>query len=1346
MNLALQAYLPQDRRHALARSTPLPDRAEGAALFADLTGYTPLTEALARAFGPRRGAEELLHQLDRLYDAVIDPVEAHRGSVIGFAGDAITCWFDNTHGGNAVTRATVCALLMQQAVAALPAFILPDGHTMRLALKVAVTAGPVRRFQAGDPALQYWDILAGATVARLAVAEQLACRNEIILDEAAIARLGTAVLVHGWRTAPEQGATFAVVEGLQEPVAPTPWPPLAPLPDEALRPWMPPAVYERLRRGQGDFLPELRPAVALFVRFAGWHYDADDEAGIKLDRYIRWVQRTIHALDGTLLQVTIGDKGSYLYIAFGAPTAHEDDARRAAVAALALRSPPPEVAPPGAVQFGLTQGIMRTGASGSQSCRTYSVLGDQVNLAARLMQHAAPGQILATSSVMQATGHHFAWLSHPAITVKGKTQPVALWELQGAHQHSPATRHEPTPTSPMVGRVAEMALIEARLAQAAGGQGQVVAITAEAGIGKSRLVAEILRLARARGIRCAVGAAHSYATDAPYLIWQPLWRTLLDLPADALPEAEIDVLHRVLGAIDPALLPRLPLLGAVLDLPIPDSPLTRTFDPTLRQRSCEALLVACLRALARQQPLLLVLEDIHWADTLSHDLLAAIARAAATLPVLLVLAARPMGDGDREPTAPALSLPHTTELRLSEFTLEESEEMVRRRFTATPPPPEVVAHLTQRAQGNPFYLEELLNYCRDQGIDLHNPRALASLDLPTSLHSLILSRIDQLNEQQKITIKVASIIGRVFLAAWLYGYYPALGTPEEVKALLLSLHRLDLLPLERAEPELTYLFKHIITQEVAYESLAYSTRAALHEQFARFLEEMMGAAGSPPLDLLAFHYERSENLPKKREALRRAGDAAEARYAHETARGYYERLLPLLPEAEHAEIRLKLGTLLKWMGAWDAAERHLHAAVRLAAAHSDRSLEAASSIMLGQLYYNRGAKTEALAALHHARAILEAQNDRAAMLEVYEWLGHIASIFHDQQTALHYYEVWRSSALAQQNEASAYEALAALGTVYIHMDQIDRSLACYQAWARYAEATGNPVFIARAAGRLGTVYLELNDFPAALTAWLQALDTLQEIGHRQALLHTMIRISQIYLAQGEWETTQSCCYAGIEETLSMGDYPALNVALALLAESSHGRGALDEAAAWGERAVALGRTLSHAYLSSYLLALALIYTDQQRPAAALRLAEEALQICETGNYRLHEFDLRLFVVRLHRQEGLASPGDTITALAALREQWQEPTHHAEIWYEQWCLDPTDEMAREHATTLYRQFYERGGDLRTRQRYATLTGMALPPALPLPVLPPFLTAPTDPPAALLTRVDAVIAHLQQRTPA
>ncbi len=387
INVGLTAYIPEDRRYALSMGIPLPERSTGAALFADISGFTPLAKSLAEELGPQRGAEELVLQLNNIYGALIGEIQRFRGSVIGFSGDAITCWLDGDNG----LRAAASALAMQEKMRQSGTITTPGGSVISLSIKVAIASGPIRRLLPGNPQVQIQDVLAGRTLEKMAAAEHQAQKGEIVVTEAVAQALDGQVVIADWRE--EDGERYAVLTGLLVPVVDDPWPDfhIDSLSDAEVRSWLLPPVYEWLSRGQSEFLAELRPAVSLFLKFTGIDYDDDPAAGEKLDAFICWAQSVLAHYEGSIIQLTIGDKGNYLYAAFGAPVAHADDSVRAVGAAWVLRHPPSHLDYIQGIQIGVARGRMFAGAYGSESRRTYGVIGDKTNLAARLMGVAAAG-------------------------------------------------------------------------------------------------------------------------------------------------------------------------------------------------------------------------------------------------------------------------------------------------------------------------------------------------------------------------------------------------------------------------------------------------------------------------------------------------------------------------------------------------------------------------------------------------------------------------------------------------------------------------------------------------------------------------------------------------------------------------------------------------------------------------------------------------------------------------------------------------------------------------------------------------------------------------------------------
>lgn len=1225
---SLTAYVPMDRRHALARGHPLPERVRGAALFADISGFVPLAEELVRALGPRQGADELTVRLNRVYDAVIAEADRYRGSVIGFAGDAITCWFDDQGTGNgeqeadavappspfpaAALRATACAMAMQQAIAP---------FAPELTIKVAVASGPARRFLVGDPQIQCFDALAGETLARMAAGERLAGRGEVAVDRATASALGDAVAIEEWRAAETTGDRYAVVAGLGEPVAPAPWPALdeAALAPEVVSGWLLPAVYSRLAAGLGEFLTELRPTIALFLRFAGIDYEGDPDAGHKLNAFVCRVQRVLAGYESALIDLTIGDKGNYLYAAFGAPVAHEDDARRAASAALDLQQAAVELDYIGPLQIGVTQGMLRAGAYGGATRRTYSVLGDDVNLAARLMQAAVPGTTLVSGRVQKALGDAFVLEPLPPVLVKGKREPVTVFELRGARPQHPLPLQAAAYGLPLVGRKAELALLAARLDLAVRGRGQIVGITAEAGMGKSRLVAEVIRLARERGLAGYGGECQSYGTHSSYLVWSTIWQAFFGVDPSAAPAAQAGALERAVTALAPARAQAQPLLGPVLNLPLPDNDFTRGLEPQDRKTAAESLLLDCLRARARARPaadpggtpLLLVLEDVHWIDPASLDLLEAIAHAVADLPVLVMLAYRPL-----ESVPDALRrierLPHFTRVSLAELDETEVEQLIRAKLAQSMPehggrvPAALIARITARAQGNPFYAEELLNYVRDRGLDPHDA---AALELPDSLQRLILSRIDQLDDRQRIVLKVASVIGRLFRFSWLHGYYPALGTPEAVKAELAGLARLDLTPLDQPEPEPAYLFKHVVTQEVTYASMGQAMREDLHERLARYLE---GLGAERHLDLLAYHYARSANTAKTREYLRRAGDAAAARFANVEAIEYLSRALDLAPEDEAVaryELLLAREQVFALQGASEGQALDLAALAVCAETLAGDARRAEVAVRQARYLYQRaGDYPAAIAAAERGLALAEATGAGRLAAEAHVWSAWALAASGDPQAARVHAEASLDRARAAGDLQGEARALNCLGNIAREERDLGGARARYMEVLEHARALGDRSLEGAALNNLGSVAYDEGNYAACRAYTEQSLIINREIGRRRIEATVLGNLGELALAYGDAAAARADLEGSLALFRQLDHRAGEGWVMANLGLVAARKGDLAAAREYGEEGVRLLRQAGErTWEASALTVLGDVYLEagrKDKAAAAYRRAVE----------------------------------------------------------------------------------------------------------------------------------------------
>lgn len=1121
-------YLPQDRRSALLQRTTLPEYTEGSVLFADISGFTPLTEAFMRILGAERGAEVLTVHLNQIFDALISEVDRYGGSVIGFAGDAITCLFLDPTG----IQSTRCAFAMQRMMARFAQLPVPDGSVVALAMKAAVVIGPARRFLVGDPDIHVIEVLAGSTLDRMAAAEKQANPGEVLLDEATAASLHPLITISAWRDDPETMNRFAVVNAIQPDTARVPsTAPLAPsthttaLGVELVRPWLLPPVYERLTSGQHQFLAEIRSTVVLFLRFGGIDYDNDPEAGHKLRTYIQWAQQVITSYEGFLLQVTIGDKGSYFYATFGALYAHDDDPARAVAAALDLQTPPPDCPFIQSVQIGITHGRAYAGAYGGRTRHTYGVLGDEVNLSARLMMKADPGQILVSQHIASAVADAYLLQSLGTIQVKGKGKPVQISLVLGP-QRRLATPTTGLALSPLVGRHHELALLDQALAQVLTGQGRVVQVEGGAGIGKTHLVSAWATQAHQQhNIRLLAGMCQSVSQHVPYTPWRPIVLDLLGLSHMFLPtlpyDEQVAALTAAIQQHNPDWLLRLPLLGDLLGIPIPDNPTTAAFESRLRQDALFALIIELVQRCAGKQPVLIRLEDVHWIDESSAALTQALCRVIAPQPILVCLTQRPPLP-DQKPGLPELStLDYYQHLTLTELDATGVQTLVADRLLGQPCAL-LLSLIENRAQGNPFFIEELLDTLHEShmltrqpdatwGLDpatvhrLQSARCLerdaasewvispnapltAILDIPDSLHSIVLSRMDRLSEIQKLTLKVASVIGQIFELDVLLQAHPLALSRETLLEVMHTLEGRDFTRLEVPPPRIAYIFRHNITQEVAYATMLEAQRQQLHQAVGETLEQVRPDA----VETLAYHFQRTDQRDKMLLYLDKAARKSRYEHANETALHYYSQALQ---HEERWEWRYGQAAIYHMLG-----EREAEAAALEQLKNAPDVPTFAAWYLWGQYYEAIGDYDLARDAFQHALADYQQRGHPAGQARCLTQLGVVARRRGDYASA----SQWLEQA------------------TYVLDTQTARSIEGAQVYVRVLN-------------ELGLIYETQGRYEETRTAYNQALEVSRTHGNRESEAHTLSNIGGVAYVQGNFAEAFNYHQQSLELRRAIGD-------------------------------------------------------------------------------------------------------------------------------------------------------------------------------------------------------------------
>jgi class 3 adenylate cyclase len=688
--------------------------------------------------------------------------------VITFTGDGLLAAWPAIDEDLAVStrRAGQAALAVR---AALHDYEADNG--VRLALRLGVGAGDVMALHVGGLGGRWQLLLAGSPLIQASAAERRSSPGEVTLSPEAWEQAGDTCT---GQTLP--GGYLELTTADASKVHPARSRPTQQFGD-AVRAYVPEVVRARLAAGQTEWLAELRQVTPLFLNLL----DVDSAAADLLEPLqlvMATVQPILQRYEGSLKQVVVDDKGLTLIAVFGLPPlAHEDDPARAARAALGVHAALQQLGMRCAI--GLTTGRAFCGAVGSDVHREYDVIGEVMNLAARLMQ-AAPDRILCDGPTYQAARSRLTFQDLPAILVKGRSAPVKVYRPV-----EPARKtHRPRS---MLGRVDERATLAERLRALEAGTSGLVVIDGEPGIGKSRLLTDLFERAHAQGVRSLTGAGDAIEKSTPYYAWRPIFTHLMGLVGvDDIEERRARVLAHVQA--EPALARLAPLLNSVLPLDLPESQLTAQLTGEVRADNTRQLLVRLLQPAATPagggRPLLLVLDDAHWFDSASWALTRLV--VAQVRPLLLMLATRPLVEPLPDDYRQLRADPTIESLRLEPLDADDILALACDRLGVRRLPEPVAALVQERAQGNPFFSEQLAYALRDagliritDGVCTIAPDAgdLSAMSFPDTMQGVVAGRIDRLPPGHELTLKVASVIGRLFAFHTLHDVHPNPGRP-----------------------------------------------------------------------------------------------------------------------------------------------------------------------------------------------------------------------------------------------------------------------------------------------------------------------------------------------------------------------------------------------------------------------------------------------------------------------------------------------------------------------------------------------------------------------------------------
>lgn len=900
----------------------------GAILFTDFAGFTALAERLERE-GPV-GAERLSEILNWHYGILTDAIVAQGGDIVLFAGDALLALFaSDDDDASAVRRATRSALDMQRILASGTA-----PHGAALGLRATVGLGELTAHRVGGIDGRWMSLIGGAALDDVFHTDKVARAGRVQATGAAWRAMGAGATGE-WI----DGEDAAVVHELigEAAVGRSANIPLDEAFSKAIESLVLPVVRDRLLGGHAEYLAEFRDASIVFVSLRGVDPGVAGDLQ-RLHEAAVAAQEEVARRNGSLYQMIRDDKGCVLVIVFGLPgQARDDDAARASDAAMAIITRMTALGITAGA--GVATGSVFCGVYGGARRRNYGIIGPTTNRAARLMQ-ASAGGVVADETTRSRASRWMEFNDLAPVAAKGIAAPLKVATPVARRATFEVPRVVETRT--MIGRTAEFARIAERLTALANSRtGGSIVLEADAGMGKSTLMRQVIEGARERGLRVLEGAADSIEQATAYLAMRPVIRGLLGIERGASTDTARAAATTKIEQLPRRMMELAPLLNVVLPLEFPENALTQQMSGTIRAANLNDLLLSLTAFATAHEPIVLALEDLHWMDDASLQLCVRILDALPS--VLLLATLRPMS-----PEPPVIGTlttgDHRERLVLDTLTPDDIVALIRRRLGAATIPVAVKELILAKAEGNPFYSEEIALALRDSGVItiaggeclLAGPETLSALDLPGTVKGVITSRIDRLHADAQLALKVASVLGRSFDVAMLDTVHPPGVRPIPLDEMLKQLETAELLV---AEPGIVprYSFRHALIHETTYNLLAFAQRRPLHAAAAGFIEISHADDLTPYNARLAYHWSRAERPEKAVGYLGEAGKQALESYANQSAVDFFSEAISLdegLRGSLHADRKRaswhrQLAEGCYSLIQWDDARKHYEQAIQL---------------------------------------------------------------------------------------------------------------------------------------------------------------------------------------------------------------------------------------------------------------------------------------------------------------------------------------------------------------------------------------------------------------------------------
>lgn len=1107
------------------------DMFTGIFLFADISGFTAMSENLSKL--GKEGAEEVNRIINNFFSPLINIVYKYSGDIVYFAGDAFLAYFkgeDESNKKNAISAAEEILTFAKEN---------SQINTKLGVFNIKIHMG-LNKGKAFFIDLKNAYIFCGKTLNKLMKIIDLAGANQIVKgDSLNIPQnfAGYGVKMEKSLDKREDSTINFVSKNIFD----------------SIKELVPEWILKRITtKPYFDYKDgEHRKLTFLFLHISGLNYSRQKDR-ILLNKFYDVLKEIVNNYDGWISRLDVYKDSERIFVIFGYPFSYENLEKRAMFFINEIMNNPKLKHMK--IKAGINCGYVFIAPIGNEIRREYTIIGDAVNLCARIASSAEDGAIFVSEDIYNKTYDLFNYKFVGEKEYKGKKEKIRIYKLLSKKEFKQKGLETWIGQSEkIIGREKEIKKIREIIELVSSSNGQILQIIGEAGIGKTRLVEELIKITREKDFYVLVGNCSSFGSFS-YLPFTDILNDIFKIsPLDSIEVKKKKIIEKI-ELIDKEMKEWLPLIGELIGLKFEETKLTKYIDPKTRKQKINELILKIIRFISNTKPVNLIIEDAHWIDSNSLETINYISRNIENDKILLTLSYRPI-----EKEEEFMNKKYSNRLLLKELSEEEVIELIYNLLHIKDMPEDYKKIVLEKSQKNPFYVEELVKSFIEQGIIIEKEYGwsfqtdIKEINIPDTLESLILSRVDRLDFKDKNLLQIASVIGVEFEE---FLFHAVIENEKEMNKSLENLQRLDLLRKTKEDNLTRYHFKHILTREVVYNTISFAKREELHRKIACYIEKEMEGRLEEYLELLSYHFYMGQNYEKSLMYSVQLGEKVKKIYALEE--GYllfkraiesYEKLQNEVIKEEKKDIYVKalegIGDIEYILGKYDYSLERYKKILSLPSVETNIKNEAIFNIAvifgIGKSEFDKAKEI-----LNDLLKRLDIRNEKKLYMRIKNLLGIIERRKSNYEESKKYYN--EALQVAEEINDIHYQGsiLSNLAHVAYNKGEYDEAIEIFTKAMEHLQKDDNLLSLGITYNNMGLAYQGKKEFDKALEYYKLSLNIIKKIGDRKIYGNILSNCGAIYQEKKDYKTALDYYNSSLKIAEEFNDIQQIGIGYSLI--------------------------------------------------------------------------------------------------------------------------------------------------------------------------------------------------------